>query len=167
MIAPALHLARRLGTAAGVVGLIAGCGDAKSSDSAGESAPPADTTPPREFATPESAAAALIAAAEKFDVPALKAILGGQGADLVETEDTVQDRRTARRTAEPAYRGAAGGQRSRRALKLLTKSRRLRVGRSQAPSGGSASRRTRSSGSTNAPGTSSMSMNSSSSELIA
>jgi hypothetical protein len=95
MIAPALHLARRLGTAAGVLGLLAGCGDAKSSDSAGKSAPPADTTPPREFATPESAAAALIVAAEKFDVPALKAILGGQGADLVETEDTVQDRRTA------------------------------------------------------------------------
>jgi hypothetical protein len=95
MIAPALHLARRLGTAAGVLGLLAGCGDAKRSDSAGESASPADTTPPREFATPESAAAALIVAAEKFDVPALKAILGGQGADLVETEDTVQDRRTA------------------------------------------------------------------------
>jgi hypothetical protein len=95
MIAPALHLARRLGTAAGVLGLLAGCGDAKSSDSASESAPPADTTPPREFATPESAAAALIVATEKFDVPALKAILGGQGADLVETEDTVQDRRTA------------------------------------------------------------------------
>jgi len=102
MIAPALHLVRRLGTAAGVLGLLAGCGDAKSSDSAGESAPPADTTPPREFATPESAAAALIVAAEKFDVPALKAILGGQGADLVETEDTVQDRRTANAFAAEA-----------------------------------------------------------------
>jgi len=95
MIAPTLHLARRLGTAAGVLGLLAGCGDAKRSDSAGESAPPADTTPPREFATPESAAAALVTAAEKFDVPALKDILGGVGADLVESEDTVQDRRTA------------------------------------------------------------------------
>ena len=95
MIAPALRLARRLGTAAGVLGLLAGCGDAKRSDSAGESAPPADTTPPREFATPESAAAALVTAAEKFDVPALKDILGGVGADLVESKDTVQDRRTA------------------------------------------------------------------------
>ena len=46
----------------------------------------------------------------------------------------------------------SGRQRSRRAVKLLTKSRRLRVGRSHAPSGGRASRRTRSSGSTNAPG---------------
>ena len=94
MIAPTLHLARRLGTAAGVLGLLAGCGDAKRSDSAGESAPPADTTPPREFATPESAAAALVTAAEKFDVPAMKDILGGVGADLVESKDTVQDRRT-------------------------------------------------------------------------
>jgi hypothetical protein len=94
MSAPALQLARRLGTAAGVLGLLAGCGDAKSSDSAATSAPPADTTPPRQFASPESAAAALLVAAEKFDVPALKAILGGQGADLVETEDTVQDRTT-------------------------------------------------------------------------
>jgi hypothetical protein len=94
MIAPALHLARRLGTAAGLLGLLVGCGDAKSSDSAAESALPPDTTPPREFASPESAAAALIVAAEKFDVPALKAILGGAGADLVATEDTVSDRRT-------------------------------------------------------------------------
>ena len=52
-------------------------------------------------------------------------------------------------------------------FRALVESRRLRVGRSQAPSGGRASRRTRSSGSVNAPGTSSMSMNSSSSELIA
>jgi hypothetical protein len=70
---------------------------------------------------------------------------------------------------------AAGGgdaqrqapQRSRRAVKPATNSRRLLVGRSHAPSGGSASRRTRSSGSTKAPGTSSMSMNSRSSELMA
>ena len=53
MIAPALHLARRLGAAAGGLGLLAGCGDAKRSDSAGESAPPADTTPPPEFASGE------------------------------------------------------------------------------------------------------------------
>jgi hypothetical protein len=87
-----LCMARRLYTAA-VLAMLAGCGDAKSSDSAAESGPPADTTPAREFATPESAVAALVLAAEKFDVPALKAILGGQGADLVETEDTVLDRR--------------------------------------------------------------------------
>jgi Protein of unknown function (DUF2950) len=89
------RLARRFGVAAGLLGLLAGCGDAKSSDSAAESGPPPDTTPPQEFASPESAAAALVLAAEKFDVPALKAILGGQGAVLVETEDTVHDRTTA------------------------------------------------------------------------
>jgi Protein of unknown function (DUF2950) len=95
MSSPTLRFARRLGAAAGIVGLLAGCGDTKGSASAGESAPPEDTTPPRLFASPESAAAALVAAAEKFDVPELKAILGGGGADLVETEDTVLDRRTA------------------------------------------------------------------------
>ena len=93
------RVARRLGTAAAVLGLVSGCGDTKSSASAAaaaDSTPPApeDTTPPQLFATPESASAALIAAAEKFDVPALKAILGGQGADLVESRDTVQDRQT-------------------------------------------------------------------------
>jgi hypothetical protein len=86
---------RSAGTAAAVLGLLAGCGDARSSSSSTDSAPAVDTTPPREFASPESAAAALIAAAEKFDVPELKAILGGGGADLVETEDTVLDRQTA------------------------------------------------------------------------
>ena len=92
-----------LGLAAGVAGLVLACGDPKPSasvasaaDSTADSASaPEDTTPPRLFASPESAATALIAAAGKFDVPALKAILGGGGADLVESEDTVQDRTTA------------------------------------------------------------------------
>jgi hypothetical protein len=89
-----LRFARRLGAAAGVLGMLAGCGDAKSSASSAESAAPEDTAPPRPFASPESAAAALVAAAEKFDITELKAILGGDGAVLVETEDTVQDRTT-------------------------------------------------------------------------
>ena len=105
MSATTLRFARRLGAFTGVLCFLGGCGDAKSSDSAGESASaPVDTTPPREFASPESAAVALVAAAEKFDVPALKAILGGQGADLVETEDTVQDRTTATAFAAEARR---------------------------------------------------------------
>jgi hypothetical protein len=95
MSAAALRLARRLGTAASVLGVLAGCGDAKSSVSGGEPASSKEATPPRQFASPESAAGALVAAAEKFDVPALKTILGSDGADLVETQDTVQDRRTA------------------------------------------------------------------------
>jgi Protein of unknown function (DUF2950) len=99
-----LRFARRLGTAAGMLSLLAACGDRKSSASSGDSAVPEDTTPPRLFATPESAAAALVAAAEKFDVPELKAILGGGGADLVETEDTVLDRRNATAFAAEARR---------------------------------------------------------------
>jgi hypothetical protein len=44
------------------------------------------------FATPEAAAEALITAAEKADVSALRKILGKDGLDLVVTEDKVQDR---------------------------------------------------------------------------
>lgn len=44
------------------------------------------------FATPEAAAEALISAAEKNDVSALRQILGRDGMDLVSTEDKVQDR---------------------------------------------------------------------------
>ena len=86
----------QLGLAAG---LLLACGESKPAASAAAVADtttaPEDTTPPRLFASPESASAALLAAADKFDVPALKAILGGDGADLVESEDTVQDRQTA------------------------------------------------------------------------
>ncbi len=46
----------------------------------------------RTFNSPEEAADALIVAAERFDVPALKEILGPDGVDLVVTEDTVQDK---------------------------------------------------------------------------
>jgi hypothetical protein len=44
------------------------------------------------FNTPEEAAEALITAAEKFDVDALKRVLGPQGVDLVVTADRVQDK---------------------------------------------------------------------------
>lgn len=54
-------------------------------------APPAQKT----FASAKAAAEALVAAAEKFDVPAFKEILGAEGVDLVLTEDTVQDRNQA------------------------------------------------------------------------
>jgi len=53
-------------------------------------APP--STPQTTFATPEEATQALIAAAEKFDVPVLTKILGPDGVDLVVTEDAVQDK---------------------------------------------------------------------------
>jgi Protein of unknown function (DUF2950) len=47
------------------------------------------------FATPEEAAAALFLAAENFDLPALKEILGPGGDDLVSSEDPVQDKNNA------------------------------------------------------------------------
>lgn len=47
------------------------------------------------FPTPQAAAEALVAAAERFDVEALAQVLGPDGIDLVVTEDTVQDRNQA------------------------------------------------------------------------
>jgi hypothetical protein len=49
----------------------------------------------RTFPSAKAAADALISAAEKFDVEALKEILGPDGVDLVETEDQVADRNQA------------------------------------------------------------------------
>ena len=49
----------------------------------------------KKFATSKEAADALIKAAEQFDVPALQAILGPGGADLVVTADEVQDKERA------------------------------------------------------------------------
>jgi hypothetical protein len=64
---------------------------------AAEPAAPAEEKSPaavrqRTFDTPKAAADALIAAASSYDVPALKEILGPDGADLVATKDPVQDR---------------------------------------------------------------------------
>jgi hypothetical protein len=62
----------------------------------GATPPPAKPAQPavkqQTFATPEKAAEALIAAAESFDVPALKQILGPDGVDLVVTDDPVADK---------------------------------------------------------------------------
>jgi hypothetical protein len=57
--------------------------------------PPPPPQPQKTFATPEDAAKALVAAAEKFDLPVLKEILGPDGIDLVVTEDVVQDKNQA------------------------------------------------------------------------
>ena len=51
--------------------------------------------PERQFASPEEAAAALIAAAGEFNVAELKAILGPEGDALVASADTVADRNLA------------------------------------------------------------------------
>jgi hypothetical protein len=59
-------------------------------------AKPAQTpTPPagaKAFATPQAAAAALIEAASVFDEPALIAMVGPDGKDLISTEDPVRDK---------------------------------------------------------------------------
>ena len=51
--------------------------------------------PERRFASAEEAATALITAAEQFDVPSLRAILGSDGEELIASEDTVLDRNRA------------------------------------------------------------------------
>jgi hypothetical protein len=70
--------------------LLASTGDARAQDKTKPAAPAAATQ--RTFDTPKAAAEALIAAAESYDVPALKAILGPDGNDLIETKDPVQSR---------------------------------------------------------------------------
>lgn len=49
----------------------------------------------RPFPTPEAAAESLVAATERFDVPALREILGPEGQEIVSSEDTVLDRMNA------------------------------------------------------------------------
>lgn len=56
----------------------------------------------RTFASAKAAADALVAAAEKFDVEALKGILGPDGVDLVVTEDEVLDKNQAKAWAAMA-----------------------------------------------------------------
>jgi hypothetical protein len=52
----------------------------------------ATATAQKTFDSPQEAAKALIQAADPFDVPALMAILGPDGEDLVSSEDAVQDK---------------------------------------------------------------------------
>ena len=58
-------------------------------------APAATTAKPKAFDTPEQAAEALVAAAEKFDVAGLEAIFGPAGHDLIITGEAVRDKETA------------------------------------------------------------------------
>jgi len=75
-----------------MLGILAGCGD-KSSEAAAGSV--ADAVPPQQFASPEDAAAALVSAAEKYDVPALTKILGSDGRSIIQSGDSVGDRNNA------------------------------------------------------------------------
>ena len=78
---PSTRALPRLGFAAALAAALAGCGER--------------TTPPKQFATAEEAADALVAAAEPYNADELKVILGSPGVTLVETEDHVADRNTA------------------------------------------------------------------------
>ena len=48
--------------------------------------------PGKAFATPEEAAESLVAATERFDIAALREILGSEGEEIIASEDTVLDR---------------------------------------------------------------------------
>ncbi|HTK51671.1 MAG TPA: DUF2950 domain-containing protein [Gemmatimonadaceae bacterium] len=89
MSAGTLRIAGCLGAAA-MLGILVGCGGSKDSDASNGSATPA--VPAQQFASPEEAAAALVGAAEKYDVATLKSILGSNGQPIVQSGDSVSDR---------------------------------------------------------------------------
>ena len=60
------------------------------------------STMPKQFPTAQAAADALIAAAEKFDVPALEEIFGQAGKDIIHTGEPVQDQEIAKQFAAQA-----------------------------------------------------------------
>lgn len=64
--------------------------------------PPSQATQ-KAFATPKQASEALIRAAETFDLPELKEILGPDGEDLVASEDPVRDKNIAAAFASKAH----------------------------------------------------------------
>jgi hypothetical protein len=68
----------------------------------GSSASPQSQPSQKIFATPKQAADAFIRAAEDYDLPALKEILGPEGEDLVSSEDAVQDQTRAEAFAAKA-----------------------------------------------------------------
>lgn len=61
-------------------------------------------TAPTGFATPQEAAAALIKAAGDYDPPALKAMFGADGEDLISTPDPVRDKNQVAAFAEEAQK---------------------------------------------------------------
>ena len=64
--------------------------------------PSTKAAPQRTFKTPEEASEALVAAAERFDVPAMTDVLGSAGVDLVVTGDKVQDQNQSKAFAAAA-----------------------------------------------------------------
>jgi hypothetical protein len=68
-----------------------------------QKAPETQQPTQKAFDTPQKAADALIQAADPYDVPALKQILGPQGVDLVSSEDPVNDKNIAAAFAKKAH----------------------------------------------------------------
>jgi hypothetical protein len=68
-----------------------------------QNAPATQQSTQKTFDTPQHAADALIQAADPYDVPALKQILGPQGVDLVASEDPVNDKNIAAAFAKKAH----------------------------------------------------------------
>jgi hypothetical protein len=64
----------------------------KAAQQSGQNASPPSQATQKAFATPKQASEALIRAAETFDLPELKEILGPDGQDLVASEDPVRDK---------------------------------------------------------------------------
>src|SRR5215831_11423387 len=62
----------------------------------------ASATTVKTFSTPKEAADALIDAAEKFDVPALEAIFGPVGDDIIHTGEPARDREMAKQFVDLA-----------------------------------------------------------------
>jgi len=102
-----------LGVAA-ALGALTACGGEKKSTPASaaaatdsttkaDTAPSTPPVPPQQFASAREAAAAIVAAAGKFDLAALKTILGSQGAPLLETSDRVADSNNAVAFAAEAH----------------------------------------------------------------
>src|SRR6266446_2846061 len=56
------------------------------------------------FPTPQAAADALIDAAEKFDVPALEAIFGPGGDDIIHSGEPARDQEIAKQFADLAHK---------------------------------------------------------------
>ena len=81
------RVAGNLGAAI-MIFILGGCGDRKDSTASNGSV----AVPPQQFGTAEEAATALVAAAEKYDLPTLKTILGSDGEVLVQSGDSIRDR---------------------------------------------------------------------------
>jgi hypothetical protein len=88
------HAVRKWTFCAGLGLLLAGVPSCAATTSGAEGAQRSQPSQ-RTFATAKAAADALVAAAEAYDVPALKEILGPDGIDLIVTGDPVLDRKQA------------------------------------------------------------------------